>query len=48
IGFPVLENYSRYWPDLTTSHTWLAIGLIFAGFIIVYLIDKYGQQANPA
>tara|TARA_R110002012_G_scaffold66369_1_gene173349 strand:+ start:1203 stop:2222 length:1020 start_codon:yes stop_codon:yes gene_type:complete len=47
-GNPILENYSRYWPDLTTAHTWLAIGLIIAGFLIVYLIDKYGQQANPA
>ncbi len=47
-GNQILENYSRYWPDFTSGHTWLAISLIFTGFIIVYLIDKYGQQANPA
>lgn len=47
-GNTILENYSRYWPDFTTGHTWLAISLIFVGFLIVYLIDRYGQQANTA
>lgn len=46
-GNPILENYSRYWPDFTAGHTWLAISLTLAGFLIVYLIDTYGQQANP-
>ena len=46
-GNEILENYSRYWPDFTTGHTWIAIGLVIIGFLIVYLIDTYGQQANP-
>ncbi|MGJ8685083.1 MAG: DUF368 domain-containing protein [Nonlabens sp.] len=47
-GNYILENYSRYWPDFTLGHTWITISLAVIGFLIVYLIDKYGQQANPA
>lgn len=46
-GNPILENYSRYWPDINSNHTWLCVALIALGFLIVYFTDKYGQQANP-
>ncbi len=47
-GNPILENYIRFWPEINSTHTWIAIGLIAVGFAIVYIIDRYGQQANPA
>ncbi len=47
-GDAIIENYQRYWPALDQWHTWIAIALVGVGFIIVYLIDHYGNKANPA
>ncbi|SCY07766.1 Uncharacterized membrane protein [Nonlabens sp. Hel1_33_55] len=47
-GNRIVENYQRYWPSITSGHTWVAILLIGVGFAIVYLLDHYGNRANPA
>ena len=47
-GNRIIENYERYMPSITDSHTWIAIVLIAVGFVIVYLLDHYGNKANPA
>lgn len=46
-GNQILENYSRYWPEITDSHTWIALLMIFIGFLSVYILDRYGNKANP-
>ena len=47
-GDNVVENYQRYMPSFTDSHTWIAIIMVAVGFVIVYLLDHYGNKANPA
>jgi uncharacterized membrane protein len=46
-GDPILENYERYMPDIADVNTWIAIVLIALGFGIVYLLDRYGNKADP-
>ncbi|MEN8817407.1 MAG: DUF368 domain-containing protein [Nonlabens sp.] len=46
-GNKILENYSRYWPEITDSHTWIALFMILIGFLSVYILDHYGNKANP-
>lgn len=46
-GNQILENYSRYWPEITDSHTWIALFMILIGFLSVYILDRYGNKANP-
>ncbi len=46
-GAPILENYSRYWPEITDTHTWIAVVMITIGFASVYILDRYGNKANP-
>lgn len=47
-GNGIIENYERYLPSITDSHTWLSIAMVVLGFVIVYLLDHYGNKANPA
>ncbi len=46
-GNRIVENYERYWPSITDSQTWIAIVIIGVGFVIVYLLDHYGNQKDP-
>lgn len=41
---PILENYTRYLPDMTHWYNWLAIVMVVMGFVTVYLLDKYGKN----
>src|SRR5680860_415249 len=43
-GDKVIENYKRYFPDFSQQETWIAIGFIFFGAALVFLIDKYGSE----
>ncbi|MGV8945459.1 MAG: DUF368 domain-containing protein [Lutibacter sp.] len=43
-GDKVIENYKRYFPDFSQKETWIAIFFIFAGALLVLLIDKYGSE----
>lgn len=46
-GNKILENYSRYWPEINDTHTWIAIIMVAIGFLSVYILDHYGNKANP-
>ena len=46
-GNKILENYSRYWPEINDTHTWIAIIMVAIGFLSVYILDRYGNKANP-
>lgn len=39
---PIISGYERYWPDIASGHTWLAIGFIIVGIVIVLGLDWYG------
>jgi uncharacterized membrane protein len=45
---PILINYDRYLPYLDDRTTWIAILMMGIGFFIVFLLDHYGNKANPA
>lgn len=45
-GEKVIQNYERYFPDLTTSSTIIAILLIFVGIISVWMIEKMGEKKS--
>lgn len=47
-GNKIIENYERYFPYIDDVNTWIAIILIAVGFAIVYLLDHYGNKANPS
>lgn len=42
-GDPVLDNYIRYWPDLSSLNTWLAFSFIILGILIVLSLAYYGN-----
>jgi putative membrane protein len=44
-GERVVQNYSRYFPELNTE-TFLAIGFIILGIIIVLALEIYGQKTR--
>lgn len=41
---PIIENYSRFLPEITDYGTWICIIMILLGFGLVYLINAYGQK----
>lgn len=43
-GNYIIENYQRFTPDLSIGETWLAIGFILFGIILILVIDYYGKQ----
>ncbi|MDP5077711.1 MAG: DUF368 domain-containing protein [Nonlabens sp.] len=43
-GNAILENYTRFLPDMASSHTWIALVMIVLGFATVYLLDRYGKN----
>ncbi|AUC79889.1 DUF368 domain-containing protein [Nonlabens sp. MB-3u-79] len=45
-GKKILENYSRYWPEINDTHTWTAFLMIVLGVLSVYLLDRYGKYQN--
>ena len=45
-GNKVVENFKRYKPDLTDTETWIAIGFILVGIVIILLIDLYGKRSK--
>ena len=44
-GGKIIENYTRYIPELQTE-TYLAIGYIFLGILIVLALEFYGQKTR--
>lgn len=43
-GNRILENYTRYLPELASWHTATAVVMIAIGFTTVYLLDRYGKS----
>ena len=44
-GKPIIENYQRFLPNLTTE-TYIAIGYIILGILIVLALEWYGQRTK--
>jgi len=45
-GNKVVENFKRYKPDIADTETWIAIGFILVGIVIILLIDLYGKRSK--
>ena len=43
-GDKILENYQRYFPNLSESATWIAIGFIILGILILLILEYYGNK----
>ncbi|AXT50705.1 DUF368 domain-containing protein [Aquimarina sp. BL5] len=43
-GNPILDNYDRYLPDLTTAPTYIAFFFILVGIAIVLWLEWYGER----
>ncbi len=43
-GDKVIENFARYIPDLQDSTTWIAIGFILVGILILLSLELYGRR----
>jgi uncharacterized membrane protein len=43
-GDPILDNYERFWPNLTDGSTWIAFFFIIVGILIVLSLAWYGKQ----
>jgi len=46
-GNNVIENYHRYFPDLSSSETWISIFYILLGIALILIIDFYGRKRKP-
>jgi len=45
-GDPVLDNYSRYWPEMSQFSTWIGFFFILIGILIVLGLAWYGNEKN--
>ncbi len=45
-GNKIIQNYSRYLPDITEPSTWIAIGFILFGIAILLVLEWYGNKNN--
>lgn len=43
-GNPILDNYSRFWPELTQLSTWVGFSFIILGILIVLGLAWYGNR----
>ena len=43
-GNQVIENYQRYFPEISDLTTWFAIFYIFLGISLILVIDFYGRK----
>ncbi|MEN8186439.1 MAG: DUF368 domain-containing protein [Bacteroidota bacterium] len=43
-GNKILQNYQRYIPDIHDADTWIAIGFILFGVIILLVLEWYGNK----
>ncbi len=41
---PIVENYERYWPQISDPTTWVALVFVLFGLSILLLIDWYGHK----
>ena len=43
-GNKVIENYQRYIPDFSSKETWIAVGFVLLGILLILVIDYYGRK----
>ena len=43
-GNKVIENYTRFAPDFSSTETWIAILFIILGIALILIIDCYGRK----
>jgi putative membrane protein len=43
-GNKVIENYTRFTPDFSSTETWIAIFYISLGIALILIIDYYGRK----
>ncbi len=43
-GNKIVENYQRFIPDFYTKETWISIGFIILGVLLILIIDFYGKR----
>lgn len=43
-GNKIIENYQRYFPEISLSETWVAIGFVITGIALILVIDYYGNK----
>lgn len=43
-GNKIVENYQRFIPDFQETNTWIAIGFITFGIVLILAIDFYGRK----
>ncbi len=45
-GNKIIQNYQRYWPDVSNQETWWAVLFIVVGILIVLALDWYGKRTK--
>ena len=43
-GNKIIENYQRYIPNFELKETWIAVGFILVGILLILAIDYYGSK----
>ncbi len=43
-GNKVVENFSRYLPEISDSSTWYAIGFVLFGIALLLILERYGDK----
>ncbi len=43
-GNKIIQNFQRYWPDLSDYSTWYAIGFILFGIVILLTLEWFGNK----
>ena len=43
-GNKILQNYQRYLPNLSDNSTWIAIGFVLTGIVILLILEWYGNK----
>lgn len=43
-GNRIIENYERYIPDIADTNTWISVGFIVVGIVLILCIDYYGRK----
>lgn len=43
-GNKIVENYERFIPDFSLRETWVSIGFIVFGIVLILIIDFYGKK----
>ena len=45
-GERIIENYQRYFPEISSSETWVALLFVIIGVFIVLALDLYGKRTR--